>query len=479
MLSPEDYKSHDAIGLAGLVRKGEISSAELTEAALTQIDRLNPVINAVILRDDAQARENAHDVPQHAPLAGIPFLAKDINVEVKGWPLTHACRFFADAPKAETDSVLAQRWREAGLVVVGRSNTPEFATDFGCEPDLYGPTLNPWDTSRTPGGSSGGAAAAVAAGIVPIAHASDFGGSIRVPAGCCGIFGFKPTSRRVATGADLGPLVSGLNCDHVVSWSVRDSAAMLDATAAPEPGSPYALCPTPAGGYLAAIDQPPPRLRVGLCSRAPSGQLPDDEVAALLTQTGRLLEKLGHDVTPFEWPAHTDPGEAATPLWTSEIALLVDMRARDLGRAPQDHELGPVVHFALDQAAKLSMADAARLRLDRWDIRRRMERALSPFDIVLSPVTTGPAIASGLLSAAVQRSVAEWADRAGSFAPYTEIYNLTGQPAMSVPLHLAANGLPVGMQFAAKVGEDALLLRLARQLEEAVPWAQRRPPIAS
>lgn len=199
----------------------------------------------------------------------------------------------------------------------------------------------------------------------------------------------------------------------------------------------------------------------------------------MLRRTGELLETLGHEVTPFEWPADTDPTDAGTPLWTSEIALLVDIRARALGRAPTDRELGPVVRFALDQAARLTMADAARLRLNRWDIRRRMERALSPFDIILSPVTTGTAIASGLLGEAARRSVPEWAERAGAFAPYTEIYNLTGQPAMSVPLYHGADGLPVGMQFAAQVGEDELLLRLARQLEQAAPWAQRRPPIAT
>ncbi len=479
MMSPEDYSSHDAIGLVELVRAGEISVAEVTETALAQIDRLNPAINAVILRDDAQAREAARESLRNALLAGTPFLAKDINVEVRGWPLTNACRFFADAPKAETDSALARRWREAGLVVIGRSNTPEFATDFACEPELYGPTLNPWDRARTPGGSSGGAAAAVAAGLVPIAHASDSGGSIRVPAGCCGIFGFKPSSRRVATGSELGPLVGGFNCDHVVTRSVRDSAAMLDATAAPEQGTPCPLSCPPAGGYLAAIDQPPPSLRVGLCASAPSGHQPDQEVADMLRRTGELLETLGHEVTPFEWPADTDPTDAGTALWTSEIALLVDIRARALGRAPTDRELGPVVRFALDQAARLTMADAARLRLNRWDIRRRMERALSPFDIILSPVTTGTAIASGLLGEAARRSVPEWAERAGAFAPYTEIYNLTGQPAMSVPLYHGADGLPVGMQFAAQVGEDELLLRLARQLEQAAPWAQRRPPIAT
>ncbi|SEO20236.1 amidase [Salinihabitans flavidus] len=479
MLTADDYRAHDALGLAALVRAGEVTAAEVTEAALAQIDRLNPALNAVILRDDTQARAAARAVPSGAPFTGVPFLAKDINVQVRGWPLTHACRFFDGADSATADSALARRWRAAGLAVIGRSNTPEFATDFACEPELYGPTLNPWDKARTPGGSSGGAAAAVAAGMVPMAHASDSGGSIRVPAACCGLFGFKPTSGRVATGSPLGPLVGGLNCDHVLSRSVRDSAAMLDATAAPETGTPCPLAAPPAGGYLAALVQPPPPLRIGLCAAAATGQHPEAEIAELLTRTGQLLESLGHHVAPFDWPGHIDAAEAAAPLWASEIALLVEQRSQALGRAPQNDELGPIVRFGLEAAARLTMTDAARLRRTRWDIRRRVAEVMAPFDILLSPVTATPPPASGLLGDAARRGVDDWGDLAEAFAPYTEIFNLTGQPAMSVPLHQGADGLPVGMQLAARVGEDALLLRLARQLEQAAPWAQRRPPTAA
>ncbi len=429
----------------------------------------------MIIRDDARARADARNPSGAGAFAGVPFLVKDINVNVAGWPLTHACRFFADAAPARADSQLAMRWREAGLIVAGRTNTPEFATDFVCEPELYGPTLNPWDTNRTPGGSSGGAAAAVAAGMVPMAHASDSGGSIRVPAACCGLFGLKPTSGLVASGADIGPLVGGLNCDHVISWSVRDSAAMLDHTAGSALGAPTAWA-QPEGGFLRAVDLPPEGLRIGLCATAPSGHVPTAEIASMLNQTGALLESLGHAVIPFDWPGDVDPMDAAAALWTSEVALAIDRRAQSLGRSPRPNEVGPLVRYSIDQATRHSALDMARMRLRRWDIRRSIAKATEAFDVILTPVTTETAVESGLLGGLSEHSFDDWAARSGAFAPYTEIFNLTGQPAMSVPLHQAADGLPVGMQFAAGVGEDILLLRLARQLEQAKPWKTRKPP---
>lgn len=475
MLTPDEYRAQDALGLAALVRGGEVTASELVDCAIAGIDRLDPAINAVIMRNDERARSDARLPLPDAPFAGVPFLVKDINVNVAGWPLTHACRFFADAPPASADSQLARRWREAGLIVVGRTNTPEFATDFACEPELYGPTLNPWDTSRTPGGSSGGAAAAVASGMVPMAHASDSGGSIRVPAACCGLFGFKPTSGLVATGADIGPLVGGLNCDHVVSWSVRDSAAMLDQTAAAAQGAPTSWAGA-VDGYLRAIDLPPARLRIALCAKAPSGHEPTEEIVSLLNQAGSLLESLGHEIVEFAWPVGIDPLDAAAALWTSEIALAMDLRAEALGRPPRRDEYGPLVRYSLEQAARQTGLDLARLRLRRWEIRRRVAEATKAFDVILTPVTTEVAVPSGLLGGLSERSINAWAERSAAFAPYTEIFNLTGQPAMSVPLYQGVDGLPIGMQFAAHVGQDALLLRLARQLEHAAGWSARKPP---
>jgi len=237
MLSSAEYRAIDAVGLAKLINTKQISAVEALHCALHEIDRLNGVLNAVVMRNDNQALQDAKTIDTSLPLAGVPFLAKDINVHIKHFRTTHACRFFSDSEVQTEDSILVKRWRQAGLVIPARTNTPEFATDFGCEPELYGPTLNPWNTQLTPGGSSGGAAAAVASGMVPMAHATDSGGSIRAPAACCGVFGFKPSGALVATGASVGPLVNGLNSDHVVSRTVRDSAAMLDATAGAESGS--------------------------------------------------------------------------------------------------------------------------------------------------------------------------------------------------------------------------------------------------
>ena len=255
MLTRDEYRSLDAMAIAGLVRAGEVTALETVEACISEIERLDPALNAVVIRNFEKARLDATRVAGKELLAGVPFLAKDINIEVSGFPTTHACRYFAGSAATRADSLLVRRWRRAGLVIAGRTNTSEFATDFVCEPELYGPTRNPRDLSRTPGGSSGGAAAAVASGMVPAAHASDSGGSIRVPAACCGVFGYKPTSGLVATGAGCGPLVGGLNCDHAITWTVRDSAAILDAAAGPEIGLP-AIRTDCEGPFFAELENP-------------------------------------------------------------------------------------------------------------------------------------------------------------------------------------------------------------------------------
>ena len=405
----------------------------------------------------------------------MPFLAKDVNVHVAGFPTTYACRFFADAPAQTADSLLASRWRAAGLVVPARTNTPEFATEFVCEPELYGPTANPWDRTRTPGGSSGGAAAAVASGMVPMAHATDSGGSIRVPAGCCGVFGFKPSSGLVATGSEFGPLVGGLNCDHAITSTVRDSAALLDATAGPEIGAPTPWA-APSGSFLEALDQPVRALRIGVATASPSGRAPAAELAGKLEATSSLLTDLGHSVRPWAWPISDDACDGAAVFWAGELAAAVADRAEALGRGPEDGELGALVAGSVAEAARLDSTRVMQARgmIRDWQI--RMARAMTGFDVLLTPVTAEPPLKTGLLSACFERDLECGNQRSWRFAPYTETFNVTGQPAMSVPLHQGADGLPIGMHFAGRVGEDARLLRLARQLEVAAPWARRRPP---
>ena len=475
MLSREEYRARDAVRLAELVRSGEVTAREVLEAAIGEIERLDPALNAVVMRNYEKARDDADAVDGTAPLAGVPFPAKDINVHVAGFPTTYACRFFADAPEESTDSLLVSHWRTAGLVIPARTNTPEFATEFVCEPELYGPTANPWDRTRTPGGSSGGAAAAVASGMVPMAHASDSGGSIRVPAGCCGVFGFKPSSGLVATGSEFGPLVGGLNCDHAISWTVRDSAALLDATAGPEIGAPTPFAAPPVS-FLAALDQPVGALRIGVVTASPSGRPPTGEIAGKVEATSSMLTDLGHSVRPWTWPISDDACDGASALWTGDLAAMVAGRAAAIGRAPRAGELGPLVAWSVDEAVRsdsIGMMQARRTIRD-WQI--RMTRAMADLDVLLTPVTAEPPLKTGFLTACLEKGFEFWNQRSWRFAPYTETFNITGQPAMSVPLHQGADGLPIGMHFAGRVGEDALLLRLARQLEEAAPWIRRRPP---
>ena len=474
MLSRDDYRAHDALGLAQLVRAGAVTAREVLEAAVAEMERLDPALNAIVMRNIEKARNDADAVGRTVPLAGVPFPAKDVNVHVAGFPTTYACRFFAGAPVERTDSLLVSRWRHAGLVVPARTNTAEFATDFGCEPDFYGPTLNPWDLSRTPGGSSGGAAAAVASGMVPMAHASDSGGSIRVPAACCGVFGFKPSNGLVATGSMIGPLVGGLNCDHAVTRTVRDSAALLDATAGAEIGAPAAYA-APPGSFLAALDRLIGPQRIGVTSLSPGGGAPAPEIAKRLDATARLLTDLGHEVEPWAWPGLEDYSEAASVFWVSDIAATIAQRAEALGRAPQEGELGPLVAWAVAEAARLDSACVIQARFALRAAQLRMAKAFDGIDVLLTPVTSEPPLETGVLAACVERGVEVWAERATRFAPYTEIFNVTGQPAMSVPLHQGDDGLPIGMQLAGKVGEDACLLQLARQLEEAAPWCGRIP----
>lgn len=475
MFSTSEYRSLDATGLAQLVNQKEVTPLEVLDCAINEIDRLNPALNAIVMRNDQQARKEANTVDLSLPLAGVPFLAKDVNVKVKGFQLTHACRYFSKAAVSEEDSLLVKRWRAAGLIVAAKSNTPEFATNFGCEPDLYGPTNNPWDLSLTPGGSSGGASAAVAAGIFPIAHASDSGGSIRVPASCCGVFGFKPSGGLVATGSAIGPLVGGLNCDHVVSRTVRDSALMLTVTAGPDTASPLFSDNTDYN-FTSELDRPPGQLRIGFTELSPTGIKAKTEICDKLNETITLLEGLGHTVAPWSWPDNADPVDVASVFWIAETAAVINEYAALVGRRPEAGELGPLVQASLEKAKSISAVDMVVARGRLRTLQLMMAQATQHVDVLLTPMVTESPLPTGLLTGLVNRNVDEWMERAWQFAPYPEIFNVTGQPAMSVPLHHGDDGLPIGMHFAASVGNDSLLLRLARQLEQASPWGSHWPP---
>jgi len=451
MLNSTEYRAMDATDLANLVKAGEISAAELAECAINEMDKLNAQLNAVIMRDDENTRQQAQSLDTTLPLAGVPFLAKDINVDIKLYRTTHACQFFADSEPKQADSILVKRWRETGLIITGRTNTPEFATDFGCEPELYGPTHNPWDLTLTPSGSSGGAAAAVASGMVPIAHGL------------------------VATGSPLGHLVGGLNSDHAVTRSVRDSAALLDATAGADIGSPTAHA-SPATTYLSTLDKPLAPLRIGITEYSPSGLTATPEICSKLQKTAALLESLGHEIVQWRWPDNADPCDVASVFWMAELAAVIDQHARNIGRLPKEGDLGPAVFSAWKQAQNISAVEMVNARVKLRELQVAMSTAQESIDVLLTPVVAEAPLPTGLLSDLVNSDVDAWMERAWRFAPFLEIFNVTGQPAMSVPLHVDQAGLPVGMQFVGSVGSDASLLQLARQLEHAAPWKNRVPP---
>jgi len=488
MLTPTEYRSLDAIALSELIRTKQINAKEALACSLREVDRLNPAVNAVVMRNDALANLDVETLTSSGPLAGVPFLAKDINVNIKGYKTTHACRFFAENPVSTKDSLLVERWRAAGLIITGRTNTPEFATNFGCEPEFYGPTMNPWNNKLTPGGSSGGAAAAVATGMVPMAHATDSGGSIRAPAACCGVFGFKPSSGLVATGSALGHLVGGLNADHVVTRSVRDSAAMLDAATGPELASPMAfesLAFKKAthsqiyGTYLKALDRPPKRLRIGITSQSPTGMQPDNEIRTAFTKTASMLESLGHEVVSWVWPGDSDPCDVASVFWMAELSATIDQQVEFLSREPKHGELGPLVHASWLKARSISSVDMVKARVKCRELQINMHRAASTIDVLMTPVLSEAPLPSGMLTELVNKDTEDWMRRAWQFAPYLEIFNVTGQPAMSVPLHESTDGLPIGMHFVASVGADAMLLQLAAELESHTKWCDRPLPMSN
>ena len=472
-MTPQDYRRLDALALGSLVARREVSASEVTEAAIASIEALNPTLNPVILpRFDAARVEAARLVaeePGKRPLAGVPFLLKDVNLYASDMPTRFASRFFADA-RPQEDSTLVRRWREAGLVTLGKSNTPEFAGDFVTEPRFYGPSLNPWNLGVTVGGSSGGAAVAVASGMVPLAHGTDLGGSIRIPAACCGVFGFKPSVGLNPLGPHWEELASGLDSDHVLTRSVRDSAAALDATAGPDTGTRLGRVP-PAGGYLAGLDNTGPRLRIGVATADPTGHQAGTSQVEAVERIAQLLEGLGHHLEPYTFPAEAQPEAWFDSLWTVDVALLIEERSQELGRGPREDELEPYLWAALEHAGSLSAADWLRARLAMKRAAVAILNSMQHLDAVLSPTLGEDPPALGVLNFAANGSdLATWSARGYAFAPFVAAANLTGQPAASCPVMVNARGLPVDVQIAARPGEDLLVLRLAQEVEQATNW---------
>ena len=469
-----DYEEHDGLDLARLVQRGDVSAQELFDAALERVRRHNPQLNAVVTPLDEAARaELARGLPR-GPFQGVPFLVKELVASVAGAATTASSRLYAGAV-ASADSEIVARWRRAGLLIVGKTNSPEFGLSPATESLLYGLTRNPWRLDLSPGGSSGGAAAAVASGMVPLAHATDGGGSIRIPASCCGLFGLKPTRARVSAGPEGGEGLSGLAHQHVVSRSVRDSAAALDAIAGPLPGDPYAAAP-PERPFLDEVGRAPGRLRIAFARTAPTGVAVDADCVAAVEDAARLCEQLGHHVQE----ASPEFDALALERGFQDVFAANTMAniARATGGGLCDPALVEPLTYALaERGRRLSAADHI---LNLHALHRQGRRIAAFFqrhDVWLTPTLAQTPRAVDhfdIRSGDEQR----WMQQLGDYLPFTYPFNVTGQPAASVPLYWSAEGLPIGCQFAARYGEEGLLLRLCAQLEAARPWFHRRPPVS-
>jgi amidase len=479
MTAAQELAALDGIAQAELVATGEATATELVDAAIARVEALNPTLNAVVhpAFDDARARAATNP---SGPFGGVPYLLKDLIIERTGTPISEGSRFL-DGYMSTFTSELALRLERAGLVVLGRTNTPEFGMAPACEPVLYGPTRNPWDTDRSSSGSSGGSAAAVAAGMVPMAHGNDLGGSIRYPASACGLFGLKPTRARVPLGPEYGDAVGGGAVEHALTRTVRDSAALLDAVHGPMPGDPYPAPPV-VRPYLEEVGRDPGRLRIAWSSRTAEGDLGHPDSVAAVTDAAALLAGLGHDMEEVTLPGLTpEVGAAIGTMMNSAVAWILGYWVRKLGREPGPDDIEPLTRAYWEEGQRISAGQYLLAAEDLQRFGRIVARFLASgptaYDIYLTPTMSTPPARIGEITSTKDdpyralRAGGETVRYAGVVA------NITGNPAMSVPLWWNAEGLPIGVHFLGRYGDEATLFRLAGQLEATRPWADRYPAL--
>jgi amidase len=479
MNSATELLELDALGQAEAVASGEASPRELVEAAIARAERVNPVLNAVIHEFYEEARSVAEAGPPDGPFRAVPFLFKDLGACLAGQPLYTGSRVLKALDfRAPLDTTLALRFRQAGFVTLGKTNTPEFGILPTTEPETYGPTRNPWDTSRSPGGSSGGSGAAVAAGIAPVAHANDGGGSIRIPAAANGLVGFKPSRARVSQAPYVGDSMSGLVTEFVLTRSVRDAAAILDLVHGPEPGDPYAA-PPPVRPFSEELSEEPGQMHIAVLTESLTGDQIDPEVRGAVEEVARQLEGMGHQVSSPDLPVAGQEEELYQTFITrwaagvAETASTVEMVAgRTLG--PDDFE--PLTWALVEKGRSESGADYLHA-VNRHQMLARMVAFLyeGGIDLVLTPTITQLPQPLGTYDDSGSDPM-EPMHVARELAAFTGIFNATGQPAVSLPLAWSESGLPIGIQFVAPIWREDLLFRIASQLEKALPWAERRPP---
>jgi amidase len=464
----------DAMGQAELVHRKEATPLELVDAAIARIESQNPRLNCLATPMFDEARKVASSKLPPGPLSGAPYLVKDLGQPCAGVRQTDGSKALAGYI-ADHDGGLVTRLRKAGLVIAGRATAPEFGNHSTTEAEVFGATRNPWDLGRTAGGSSGGSAAAVAARMVPAASASDGAGSIRIPASCCGLFGLKPTRGRISFGPDAGEVLSGLAVEHAVTRSVRDSAALLDATSGPVAGDPYWPAP-PIDSYLSQVARDPAPMRIAWSARAPLGMPVDPECRKAVEATAKRLEALGHHVVEDD-PAYDEEVllDPMVTIWSVGNATDHDIVESRIGRAPRRDELEITTWELVERGRGVSATQLVRA----VDLIHTATRAIAPFfqkyDAWLTPTLSQPPLPLGVLNQSYG-GADEWWKFDLSFNPWNSIANLTGNPAMSVPLAWSDDGLPIGLLFTGRYGDEAALFRLAGQLERSHGWADRVAP---
>ncbi len=471
-----EYERYDGLGLAGLVKAGHVTPDELLEAAIARVEARNPVVNAVTMPlHDYARRALAAGLPD-GPFRGVPFLMKDLTAPMAGVPMTRSCRYYADAPLPAADSVHVERLKRAGLVIFGRTNTCELGLSLTCEPQMHGPTRNPWDPARISGGSSGGAAAAVGARMLPMAHATDGFGSIRAPAACCGLVGLKPTRGRNTFAPYSGEGLGGLSAEHAVTLSVRDSAALLDATGGAGAGDPY-VAPRRTRPFLAEVGADPGRLRIAFTSVTPNGAKVDAESLRTLAETAQLCADLGHQVEEAN-PALE--GEAVVPTFLTLAAAntVVNLGGNPAkGRPAHEDEVERITWATAKRGEQITGADYVRATQAAHRLGRQMAAFHAQWDVLLTPGLATLPVPLGVIDMMMD-DLDEYWRRVFHFSPFTVWFNITGQPAMMLPLGRASNGMPMATQLVGRYGDEATVFRLAAQLEAARPWFDRKPPLA-
>ena len=471
-----DYASQDAVGISTLIKQGEVSAQEVLETAIEVAEAVNPKLNALVMSNFDNAREFITETLPDTPISGAPFYLKDVNQFSWDMPTTFSSRFF-DGVSPRPDSELVKRWRQAGLVILGKTNTPEFAEDFVCEPTFRGVTLNPWDSTVTTGGSSGGAGAAVASGMVPLAHGTDLGGSIRIPSACCGVFGLKPTTGLNPIGPNFMEYSNGFNSDHVLTRSVRDSAAALDCSAGPLLGSRYHVRPE-VRSYVSLLEQPPPKLRIGVSVCTPDGDAVGDNQVAAVERVSAVLSGMGHDIQEYAYPSDLRLGSWMEDLGMVDVVYEIENRIKELGRQPAHDELEALTHFVRERVTGLSAMDLYHARQGAHEASIRLMDSMSELDLVLTPTLGSDPIPVGFMdSRTADFSFETWGEKGHAFAPFAYICNVSGQPAASLPVQLNPGEHPCAVQLAGHTCGDHLILQVARELEREFQWDKYRPPV--